>query len=65
MARLLYKEQDIPKEKNIPNFIRVFQSTDPEKNPIRRLRVSGIIDESRQVQKNALKAQLMKVSKQV
>jgi hypothetical protein len=65
MARLLYTEEDIPEEKNIPNLIRVFQSVDPEKNPIKKLRDADIIDESKQVNTTILGDKISSASSKV
>ncbi len=65
MGTLLYGKSALPKEDNIPNLIRVFQSSDPTKNPLLKLKDLEIIDASSQVNVNTLKTKLTKASKEI
>ena len=46
MITALYGTDNLPKESSIPNLIRVFQSTQLELHPLKRLRKSIILDDS-------------------
>lgn len=46
MIITLYGEKFLPEEKNVPNLIKVFQSTQAELAPIKRAKKLEILDES-------------------
>lgn len=63
MITTLYGEKALPEERNIPNLLRIFHSTQDDLNPIKRLKILGITDESWQVRMETLRWRLQEVSK--
>ncbi|MDD2693456.1 MAG: hypothetical protein PHY14_00815 [Candidatus Gracilibacteria bacterium] len=65
MTILIYGQEKIPKETNIPNLIRVFNQPGRENNPALILKQKGILRESGGINDIALKEQLETASAKI
>lgn len=65
IATMLYGEENLPKEKNIPNMLQLFHRTDRQYDPILVMKQKWILNESWLVQSTILEKNLKNASSQI